>query len=128
LPSPLLGACTARDGLVRKKRSGFSGLDAIQINSHVCFPTSPFRFAYRSQQFWYKRRRSPCPTRPVRSRVLRPQPAEVRSYWTRQWAAVDPHVEPVGFSDRPDNEVVFQVHQIVCDLDGKLLAAWSRSI
>ena len=24
----------------------------------------------------------------------------VRSYWTRQWAMVDPHVEPVGFSTR----------------------------
>ena len=25
----------------------------------------------------------------------------VRSYWTRQWAVVDPHVEPVAFMSLP---------------------------
>src|SRR5271170_59500 len=46
----------------------------------------------------------------------------VRSYWTRQWAMVDPHVEPVGFSIGPEGEVVVDVHQVVHDLEGKLLA------
>ncbi len=46
----------------------------------------------------------------------------VRGYWTRQWAIVDPHVEPVGFSMGPDGEVVVEVHQVVRDLMGNLLA------
>ena len=45
----------------------------------------------------------------------------VRSYWTRQWAMVDPHVEPVGFSKGPQGEVVVEVHQVVRDLKGALL-------
>jgi hypothetical protein len=45
----------------------------------------------------------------------------VRSYWTRQWAMLDPHVEPVGFAEGRDGEVVVEVHQVVRDLDGKLL-------
>jgi len=46
----------------------------------------------------------------------------VRSYWTRQWAMIDPHVEPVSFSSGNDGEVVVEVHQVVRDLEGKLLA------
>jgi ketosteroid isomerase-like protein len=46
----------------------------------------------------------------------------VRSYWTRQWAMVDPHVQPVSFSIGPEQEVVVVVHQVVHDLEGKLLA------
>jgi ketosteroid isomerase-like protein len=45
----------------------------------------------------------------------------VRRYWTRQWALIDPHVEPIGFSTGPDEEVVVDVHQIVHDLMGNLL-------
>jgi len=45
----------------------------------------------------------------------------VRSYWTRQWALVDPHVEPVGFTIGPEGEVLVDVHQVVHDLEGKLL-------
>lgn len=45
----------------------------------------------------------------------------VRSYWTRQWAMVDPHVDPVGFSNGPAGEIVVEVHQVVHDLQGKLL-------
>jgi ketosteroid isomerase-like protein len=45
----------------------------------------------------------------------------VRSYWTRQWAMINPHVEPVGFSATPDGEIVVEVHQIVRDLEGNLL-------
>lgn len=46
----------------------------------------------------------------------------VRSYWTRQWAMIDPHVEPVAFAQAPEGEVVVEVHQLVRDLGGNLLA------
>jgi ketosteroid isomerase-like protein len=46
----------------------------------------------------------------------------VRSYWTRQWAMIDPHVEPVGFSSSPDGELIVEVHQTVRDLQGNILA------
>jgi ketosteroid isomerase-like protein len=46
----------------------------------------------------------------------------VRKYWTHQWTMMDPHVEPVEFSDGPDGEVVVEVHQVVRDLGGKVLA------
>jgi ketosteroid isomerase-like protein len=45
----------------------------------------------------------------------------VRSYWTRQWAMVDPHVEPAGFSKGPQYEAIVEVHQVVHDLNGNLL-------
>ena len=40
----------------------------------------------------------------------------VRSHWTRQWAMIDPHVEPVEFSIGSDGKIVDEVHQIVRDL------------
>ena len=46
----------------------------------------------------------------------------VRSYWTRQWTMIDPHVEPVAFAQNPEGEVVVEVHQVVRDLNGNLLA------
>jgi nuclear transport factor 2 (NTF2) superfamily protein len=46
----------------------------------------------------------------------------VRSYWTRQWAMIDPHVEPVAFSKGAEGEVIVEVHQIVRDLNGHLFA------
>ena len=45
----------------------------------------------------------------------------VREYWTRQWAAIDPSVEPVGFEERPDGSIAVDVHQVVKDLDGAIL-------
>jgi len=47
---------------------------------------------------------------------------EVRSYWKRQWAMVDPHVEPVEISPSSEGEVTVKVHQAVRDLKGNLLA------
>jgi nuclear transport factor 2 (NTF2) superfamily protein len=47
---------------------------------------------------------------------------EVRSYWTRQWAMVDPRVEPVEFSSGDEGEIVVEVHQVVRDLSGNLVA------
>ena len=46
----------------------------------------------------------------------------VREYWTRQWAMIDPRVDPVTFSKSLAGETVVEVHQVVHDLDGKLLA------
>jgi ketosteroid isomerase-like protein len=47
---------------------------------------------------------------------------DVRSYWKRQWASIDPHVEPVEISCNSKGEVVVKVHQVVRDLKGNLLA------
>ena len=46
----------------------------------------------------------------------------VRSYWTRQWGMIDPHVEPVAFSRGHEGQVAVEVHQVVRDLKGNLLA------
>ncbi|HEV2617959.1 MAG TPA: nuclear transport factor 2 family protein [Candidatus Acidoferrales bacterium] len=46
----------------------------------------------------------------------------VRSYWTRQWAMIDPHVEPVEFRHDPEGKIVVEVHQVVRDLNGNVLA------
>jgi ketosteroid isomerase-like protein len=45
----------------------------------------------------------------------------VRAYWTRQWGILDPHVEPVTFSDESDGRIVIDVDQVVRDLSGKVL-------
>jgi hypothetical protein len=45
----------------------------------------------------------------------------VRDYWTRQWGAIDPTVEPVGFSDRADGSVAVDVDQSARSLEGELL-------
>jgi hypothetical protein len=47
---------------------------------------------------------------------------EVRSYWKRQWALIDPHVEPVEILPNGKGEVVVKVHQVVRDPRGNLLA------
>jgi PPOX class probable F420-dependent enzyme len=46
----------------------------------------------------------------------------VRDYWTRQWAAIDPTVEPLAFTERPGASVAVDVLQSVRDLDGALLS------
>jgi ketosteroid isomerase-like protein len=45
----------------------------------------------------------------------------LRDYWTRQWSMINPHVEPTAFSTGPNGEIVVEVHQVVRDLEGKLL-------
>ncbi len=46
----------------------------------------------------------------------------VREYWTRQWAMIDPHVEPAGFSASADGTTDVNVHATVRDLKGKVLS------
>ncbi len=47
--------------------------------------------------------------------------AGVRDYWSRQWSAIDPTVEPVAFTARSDGSVAVTVDQVARDLDGELL-------
>ncbi|MGZ4165558.1 MAG: nuclear transport factor 2 family protein [Solirubrobacteraceae bacterium] len=47
----------------------------------------------------------------------------VRDYWTRQWAAIDPHVEPVAIEPREGRRVAVEVEQVVRDLAGEVVAA-----
>ena len=46
----------------------------------------------------------------------------VRRYWERQWAAIDPHVEPRAFRREPDGRIAVSVHQVVRDRTGHVLA------
>lgn len=46
----------------------------------------------------------------------------VRNYWTRQWAIVSPHVEPVAIQTTDDGVVAVEVIQSVFDLDGQPLS------
>jgi hypothetical protein len=48
--------------------------------------------------------------------------AAMRSYWARQWAEIDPRVEPVEMAERDDGRVAVAVEQTVLDLDGGLIA------
>jgi ketosteroid isomerase-like protein len=48
--------------------------------------------------------------------------AAVRDYWERQFAVINPRVEPTGFAVEPDGRVAVRVHQVVHDIEGKLLA------
>jgi hypothetical protein len=45
----------------------------------------------------------------------------VREYWTRQWDIIDPIVKPERFELLPDSRIVAHVHQLVRDLDGKVI-------
>jgi hypothetical protein len=45
----------------------------------------------------------------------------VRDYWTRQWAEIDPTVEPRAFTTLPDGRVAVDVRQTVRSLDGARL-------
>jgi hypothetical protein len=47
---------------------------------------------------------------------------EVRAYWTEQWSEINPHVEPVAFSSEDAGQILVEVHQVVRDLVGAVLA------
>jgi hypothetical protein len=48
--------------------------------------------------------------------------AAVRDYWTRQFALIDSHVEPQRFTQDEEGRVIVEVHQVVRDTAGELLA------
>jgi hypothetical protein len=45
----------------------------------------------------------------------------VRAYWQRQWAAIDPRVEPMAIETDQEGRTHVRVHQLVKSLDGKIL-------
>ena len=49
-------------------------------------------------------------------------PEEVRAYWTEQWSEINPHVELVAFYPEEAGQVLVEVHQVVRDLTGAVLA------
>jgi len=49
-------------------------------------------------------------------------PEEVRAYWTEQWCEINPHVEPVSFHPDGGGQILVDVHQVVRDLAGVILA------
>jgi ketosteroid isomerase-like protein len=54
--------------------------------------------------------------------------AAVREYWTRQWAVVSPHVEPIAFHQTEDGAVAVEVIQSVFDLDGQPLVGQTHGL
>jgi hypothetical protein len=46
----------------------------------------------------------------------------VRQYWLRQWSQINPLVEPRSIHTDPTGAVVVEVHQVIRDLEGALLA------
>jgi uncharacterized membrane protein YphA (DoxX/SURF4 family) len=46
---------------------------------------------------------------------------EVRAYWKRQWAMLNPHVEPARMEADETGNTVVNVHQVVRDLFGNIL-------
>ena len=48
--------------------------------------------------------------------------AAVRDYWTRQFETIQSRVEPQSFSADADGRIVVEVHQVVRDPAGELIA------
>jgi hypothetical protein len=46
----------------------------------------------------------------------------VRDYWARQFEAIDPRVEAEGFAQDDQGRLAVEVHQVVRDRAGELLA------
>jgi len=46
----------------------------------------------------------------------------VRSYWERQWTIIDPRVDPLSITTDHVGRTVVEVHQVVRDLNGHVLA------
>lgn len=46
----------------------------------------------------------------------------VREYWTRQWNEIDSRVDPVKFSMDEGGRIVADVHAVIRDQNGTLLA------
>lgn len=49
-------------------------------------------------------------------------PEAIRAYWTEQWSEIDPHVEPLAFHPHNAAQILVDVHQVVRDLAGAVLA------
>ena len=49
-------------------------------------------------------------------------PDKVRAYWTKQWSEIDPDVEPVAFQLEDTEHILVDVHQVVSDFNGSVVA------
>ncbi len=49
----------------------------------------------------------------------------VREYWTRQWSALDPHVDPVSIEADETGRTAVDVHAVIRDLAGKIVAEYN---
>ena len=49
-------------------------------------------------------------------------PDEIRAYWTEQWSEIDPRVEPSAFYPEDALRILVDVHQVVRNLAGAVLA------
>jgi hypothetical protein len=49
-------------------------------------------------------------------------PQEVRAYWIEQGSEIDAQVEPVAFNPEADGKILVEVHQVVRDRSGAVLA------
>src|SRR5258708_4322374 len=47
---------------------------------------------------------------------------EVRAYWTEQWSEIDPDVEPASFGPDSAGRILVDVHQVVRDMAGAVVA------
>jgi ketosteroid isomerase-like protein len=54
--------------------------------------------------------------------------AALRDYWTRQWAVVSPHVEPVAFEETGDGTITVEVIQQIFDLKGQPLVGQDHGL
>ena len=48
--------------------------------------------------------------------------AAITDYWTRQWKELDPNVDTVAFVEDEEGRMVVDVHQVVKDKSGNVLA------
>jgi hypothetical protein len=46
----------------------------------------------------------------------------VRAYWERQWAVIDPRVEPLRFRKDAGDRTTVEVHQVIRDLAGRIVS------
>ncbi|MEG4319283.1 MULTISPECIES: nuclear transport factor 2 family protein [unclassified Microcoleus] len=47
---------------------------------------------------------------------------EIRAYWTEQWSEINGHVEPIAFQPEEGGRILVDVHQVVRDLAGSVIA------
>jgi nuclear transport factor 2 (NTF2) superfamily protein len=46
----------------------------------------------------------------------------IRAYWTREWSVIHPYDRPISFHREDSGRILVEVHQIVRDLAGTVLA------
>ena len=49
-------------------------------------------------------------------------PEAIRAYWTEQWNEIDGRVTPLSFQQESVSKILVEVHQVVRDLTGTIIA------